>query len=183
MAIMRKLPPLTELRAFEAAARQLSFKRAAAELGVTPTAVSHQIKLLERYCGQQLFRRRPRPLALTSAGQQLFPVVRDGFETFADAFEQALWPPIASYNRLVVHPDHRRRGIAKALDLCCLRAAFEQGASVLLGATGSVASNASRISAMSELGFRTIGKGKLKTSSVFEPTEQPTVLAYFFERT
>ncbi|MCP4737417.1 MAG: LysR family transcriptional regulator, partial [Bosea sp.] len=39
---MRKLPPLTELRAFEAAARQLSFKRAAAELGVTPTAVSHQ---------------------------------------------------------------------------------------------------------------------------------------------
>jgi LysR family glycine cleavage system transcriptional activator len=85
MAIMRKLPPLTELRAFEAAARQLSFKRAAAELGVTPTAVSHQIRLLERYCGNQLFRRRPRPLALTSAGQQLFPVVRDGFEIFAEA--------------------------------------------------------------------------------------------------
>ena len=85
---MRKLPPLTELRAFEAAARQLSFKRAAAELGVTPTAVSHQIKLLERYCGQQLFRRRPRPLALTSAGQQLFPVVRDGLETFAEALDR-----------------------------------------------------------------------------------------------
>lgn len=82
---MRKLPPLTELRAFEAAARQLSFKLAAAELGVTPTAVSHQIKLLERYCGQKLFRRQPRPLALTPAGQQLFPVVRDGFETFAAA--------------------------------------------------------------------------------------------------
>src|SRR6202008_2865809 len=82
---MRKLPPLTELRAFEAAARQLSFKDAAAELGVTPTAVSHQIKLLERYCGQKLFRRRPRPLALTPAGQQLFPVVRDGFEIFAEA--------------------------------------------------------------------------------------------------
>lgn len=82
---MRKLPPLTELRAFEAAARQLSFKHAAAELGVTPTAVSHQIKLLERYCGQPLFRRRPRPLALTPAGQQLFPVIRDGFEVFAEA--------------------------------------------------------------------------------------------------
>ena len=81
---MRRLPPLTELRAFEAAARQLSFKRAAGELGVTPTAVSHQIKLLERYCGQALFRRRPRPLALTPAGQQLFPVVRDGLETFAE---------------------------------------------------------------------------------------------------
>ena len=81
---MRKLPPLTELRAFEAAARHLSFKRAAAELYVTPTAVSHQIKLLERHCGRALFRRRPRPLKLTTAGEQLFPVVRDGFEAFAD---------------------------------------------------------------------------------------------------
>jgi LysR family glycine cleavage system transcriptional activator len=81
---MRKLPPLTELRAFEAAARHLSFKTAAAELHVTPTAISHQIKLLERYCGGPLFRRRPRPLRLTTAGEQLFPVVRDGFETFAD---------------------------------------------------------------------------------------------------
>lgn len=82
---MRKLPPLTELRAFEAAARHLSFKLAAAELGVTPTAISHQLKLLERHCGQPLFRRRPRPLALTRAGQQLFPVVREGFATFAEA--------------------------------------------------------------------------------------------------
>lgn len=79
------LPPLTELRAFEAAARHLSFKKAAAELSVTPTAVSHQIKLLERHCGRLLFRRRPRPLKLTSAGEQLFPAIRDGFESFADA--------------------------------------------------------------------------------------------------
>jgi LysR family glycine cleavage system transcriptional activator len=85
---MRKLPPLTELRAFEAAARHLSFKLAAAELGVTPTAISHQLKLLERHCGQTLFRRRPRPLALTRAGQQLFPVVREGFETFAEALNK-----------------------------------------------------------------------------------------------
>jgi len=82
---MRQLPPLTELRAFEAAARHLSFKMAAAELYVTPTAISHQIKLLERHCGDALFRRRPRPLKLTAAGELLFPVVRDGFETFADA--------------------------------------------------------------------------------------------------
>lgn len=82
---MRKLPPLAELRAFEAAARCLSFKQAAAELGVTPTAVSHQIKLLEAFCGQPLFRRQPRPVALTWAGQQLFPVVRDGFGSFAEA--------------------------------------------------------------------------------------------------
>jgi LysR family transcriptional regulator, glycine cleavage system transcriptional activator len=85
---MRKLPPLAELRAFEAAARCLSFKLAAAELGVTPTAVSHQIKLLESYCGQPLFRRHPRPIALTSTGEQLFPVVRDGFESFTEAINR-----------------------------------------------------------------------------------------------
>ena len=82
---MRKLPRLTELRAFEAAARCRSFKLAAAELGVTPTAVSHQIKLLEAYCGQALFRRQPRPITLTWAGEQLFPVVRDGFGSFVEA--------------------------------------------------------------------------------------------------
>jgi hypothetical protein len=49
---MNRLPPLIELRAFEAAARHVSFKKAAAELGVTPTAISHQIRLLEQYCGR-----------------------------------------------------------------------------------------------------------------------------------
>jgi LysR family transcriptional regulator, glycine cleavage system transcriptional activator len=82
---MNKLPPLIELRAFEAAARHLSFKNAAAELGVTPTAISHQIRLLEHYCGRPLFRRKPRPLSLTEAGARLFPVVRDGLESFASA--------------------------------------------------------------------------------------------------
>lgn len=83
---MDKLPPLIELRAFDAAARHLSFKKAAAELGVTPTAISHQIRLLERYCGRALFRRRPRPLSLTEAGARLFPIIRDGLETFVTAF-------------------------------------------------------------------------------------------------
>ena len=82
---MLRLPPLIGLRAFEAAARHLSFKLAAKELGVTPTAVSHQIRLLEKYCGQRLFRRQPRPLALTSAGEQLFPAIREGFNKFAEA--------------------------------------------------------------------------------------------------
>lgn len=82
---MDKLPPLTELRAFDAAARHLSFKKAAAELGVTPTAISHQIRLLEQYCGRALFRRRPRPLSLTDAGERLFPAIRSGLETFAAA--------------------------------------------------------------------------------------------------
>jgi LysR family glycine cleavage system transcriptional activator len=83
---MRKLPPLATLRAFEAAARHMSFKDAATELCITPTAVSHQIRLLEESCGCKLFRRRPRPLALTSAGERLFPVLRDGLDAFATAF-------------------------------------------------------------------------------------------------
>jgi LysR family transcriptional regulator, glycine cleavage system transcriptional activator len=82
---MHKLPPLVELRAFEAAARHMSFKKAALELCVSPTAISHQIRLLERYCGCALFHRRPRPLALTDAGKRLLPGVRDGLESFAVA--------------------------------------------------------------------------------------------------
>lgn len=82
---MRRLPPLGTLRAFEAAARHLSFKEAAKELGLTPTAISHQIRLLEEYCGETLFRRRPRPLALSDAGARLFPAIRDGFDMFASA--------------------------------------------------------------------------------------------------
>jgi LysR family transcriptional regulator, glycine cleavage system transcriptional activator len=88
---MDRLPPLVELRAFDAAARHLSFKRAAAELGVTPTAVSHQIRLLERYCGRALFRRRPRPLSLTDAGARLFPAIRGGLEAFAGAIAAVKW--------------------------------------------------------------------------------------------
>lgn len=82
---MKSLPPLVEFRAFDAAARHMSFTKAALELGVTPTAISHQVKLLERYCGQALFRRRPRPLTLTDAGAQLFPAIRSGLETFEGA--------------------------------------------------------------------------------------------------
>ncbi len=82
---MRRLPPLGTLRAFEAAARHLSFKQAADELGLTPTAISHQVRLLEEYCGERLFRRRPRPLALSEAGAKLFPAIREGFDGFASA--------------------------------------------------------------------------------------------------
>jgi LysR family glycine cleavage system transcriptional activator len=87
---MRPLPPLGTLRAFEAAARHLSFKKAADELGLTPTAISHQVRLLEEYCGEKLFRRHPRPLALSVAGARLFPAIRDGFEVFATAISSLL---------------------------------------------------------------------------------------------
>src|SRR5437764_1132774 len=76
------LPPSIVARP---APRHLRFKKAAAELGLTPTAISHQIGLLEQYCGRALFRRRPRPLSLTDAGAELFPAIRGGLEGFAAA--------------------------------------------------------------------------------------------------
>ncbi len=85
---MKRLPPLAELRAFEAAARHLSFKAAAEELGVTPTAISHQIRLLEAHSGQSLFKRRPRPLALTPSGALLAPGIGQGLRSFAEAWKQ-----------------------------------------------------------------------------------------------
>ncbi|EKZ99814.1 LysR family transcriptional regulator [Cupriavidus sp. HMR-1] len=82
---MQKLPPLRALQAFEAVARHRSFKAAAAELNVTPTAISHQIRMLEQICGKALLQRRPRPLRLTVAGEGLYPALRSGFALFAEA--------------------------------------------------------------------------------------------------
>ena len=69
MAGPRRLLPLNALRAFEAAARHLSFSRAAEELAVTPAAVSQQIRLLEEHAGGPLFRRQGRGLELTDTGR------------------------------------------------------------------------------------------------------------------
>jgi LysR family transcriptional regulator of beta-lactamase len=72
--------PLNALRAFEAAARHLSFTKAAIELCVSQGAVSHQVKALEERLGVPLFRRLPRGLALTDEGIALIPVVGDSFD-------------------------------------------------------------------------------------------------------
>jgi biotin operon repressor len=82
---MRKLAPLRALHAFEAAARHHSFAATAKELGVTPTAISHQIRQLEEACGIKLFQRRPRPLLLSSAGARLYPALCNGFDALASA--------------------------------------------------------------------------------------------------
>jgi len=82
------LPPLSAIRVFEAAARHLSFTRAAAELGMTQAAVSYQIKLLEERVGGPLFLRRPREVVLTEAGQQLAPRLRDAFDILREAFTE-----------------------------------------------------------------------------------------------
>jgi LysR family glycine cleavage system transcriptional activator len=84
---MRRLPPLAALRAFEAAARHSSFKRAAEELHVTPTAISHQIRQLEQTIGTPLFERRTRQVVLTPEGHVLLPVLTDGFDAFARTIE------------------------------------------------------------------------------------------------
>ena len=74
-----RLPPLNALRVFEAAARHLSFKDAAAELHITQAAVSHQVKSLEEFLGVQLFRRKPRGVELTDAGQVFLDGARSMF--------------------------------------------------------------------------------------------------------
>lgn len=85
-----RLPPLTALRAFEAAARHLSFAKAAEELAVTPAALSFQIKSLETHLGQPVFRRLNRAVELTEAGRALAPGLTDGFATLAAAWRAAL---------------------------------------------------------------------------------------------
>ncbi len=78
--MVRRLPPLNALRAFESAARQLSFTKAAEELFVTQAAISHQVKALEQHLGTKLFRRFNRRLELTEAGQAYLPSLRDAFD-------------------------------------------------------------------------------------------------------
>jgi LysR family transcriptional regulator, glycine cleavage system transcriptional activator len=81
-------PGLRSLRAFDAAARHLSFSKAAAELHVTPAAISHQIKELEDQTGVELFTRTSRSMALTKAGEILFEASQDALETLSRALHR-----------------------------------------------------------------------------------------------
>src|SRR5581483_7998410 len=81
------MPPLSALRAFEAAARHLSLTQAARELHVTAGALSHQIRGLEEFLGVKLFERRVRAIALTAAGRQLYPGLQAGFAQIRGAIE------------------------------------------------------------------------------------------------
>jgi LysR family glycine cleavage system transcriptional activator len=85
--VIYRLPPLNALRVFEAAARHLSFKEAAAELHITQAAVSHQVKSLEEYLGVPLFRRSARGVTLTDAARACLPKLREGFDALAAAVE------------------------------------------------------------------------------------------------
>lgn len=84
MKLSRQIP-LNALRVFESAARQLSFTKAGEELGLTQTAVSYQIKLLEDQIGEPLFLRRPRQVTLTDAGARLAPKMTEAFAIMGEA--------------------------------------------------------------------------------------------------
>ncbi len=86
---MERLPPLTALRAFDAAARHMSFAKAADELNVTPAALSFQIKSLEEHLGHRLFRRLNRAVELTEAGRAMAPGTADAFTTLSAAWRAA----------------------------------------------------------------------------------------------
>jgi LysR family glycine cleavage system transcriptional activator len=97
----RSLPPLNALRAFEAAARELSFKRAAAELHVTEGAISHQVRALEDAVGVKLFVRLHRGLRLSEAGARYAPALQAAFDAL-DAATRALAPKRGGRARLRV---------------------------------------------------------------------------------
>ncbi|MGH8445936.1 MAG: transcriptional regulator GcvA [Solimonas sp.] len=95
-----RLPPLNALRAFEAAARHSSVYKAAQELHVTPAAVSHQIKSLEEHLGVVLFKRLPRRIELTPAGEACLPKLTAAFAQMAEAVAAA--QQLAHAGRLMV---------------------------------------------------------------------------------
>src|SRR4051794_6989934 len=88
--MLRRLPPLNALKAFEAAARHESFTRAAEELCVTQGAVSHQVKGLESELGIKLFNRERQRLIITDAGREYLAVVRDAFDRIAVGTERLI---------------------------------------------------------------------------------------------
>lgn len=85
---MYRLPPFASLRAFESAARHMSFKNAALELGLTPTAISHHIKQLESLGGQALFTRHVRRVELTPQGQAFAEAIGPAMQAMGTAFEE-----------------------------------------------------------------------------------------------
>lgn len=126
-----RLPSLTSLRAFEAAARHMSFAKAADELSVTPAALSYQIKSLEADLGQPLFRRLNRAVELTEAGRALAPGTSSAFDKLAAAWRDvrrmqdsgvltvtagpaftAKWLAPRMYDFAQAHPDIELRFVA-----------------------------------------------------------------------
>lgn len=112
---LNRLPPFAALRAFESAARLGSFRRAADELHVTPSAVSQQVKLLEEYLGVPLFLRLPRALEVTPEGASMLPAVREGFSSFTAAMKSVMRLPHAGPVAVDAPPTFARRWLVPRL--------------------------------------------------------------------
>jgi LysR family transcriptional regulator, glycine cleavage system transcriptional activator len=126
IAMTYLLPPLNALRAFEAAARHLSFKLAAHELHVTPGAVAQQVKGLEAQLGVALFERLYRQLALTSVGQAYLPPLREAFGRIAAATERLTPQHAQATIRLGVHGGYDAASLMRRIE----RFRANQGAGV-----------------------------------------------------
>lgn len=111
----RPLPPLNPLRAFEVAARHSSFTKAADELFVTPSAVSHQVKTLEEHLGMALFIRETKALTLTAAGRAYLPAVQEAFRVLTDATRR-LSAELAQVLRVDIPPTFAVKWLIPRLD-------------------------------------------------------------------
>jgi LysR family transcriptional regulator, glycine cleavage system transcriptional activator len=90
----RRLPPLNPMRSFEAVARHGRIAKAAEELNVTPSAITHQVRVLESYLGVKLFQRDKRRLRLTDAGRHLLPNLGRAFDLMAESAAELLHPTL-----------------------------------------------------------------------------------------
>jgi LysR family glycine cleavage system transcriptional activator len=111
----RRLPSLTGLRAFEAAARYLSFTRAAEALHVSQAAISHQIKSLEGQLGVDLFRRKTRALELTEAGLRLYPMAQQAFDLLEKGVRESRTQPDRQRLTISVLPSFASGWLVKRL--------------------------------------------------------------------
>jgi len=111
----RRLPPLTALKAFEAAARHVSFTRAAAELCVTQGAVSHQVKMLESELGIKLFNRERQRLIITNAGLEYLSVVRDALDRIAMGTERLVQRQSSGVLTVSTSPDFAAKWLVHRL--------------------------------------------------------------------
>ena len=115
VAMLRRLPPLNALKAFEAAARHESFTRAAEELCVTQGAVSHQVKALEAELGLKLFNRERQRLVITEAGRDYLAVVRDALDRIALGTERLMQRQSSGVLTVSTSPDFAAKWLVHRL--------------------------------------------------------------------
>jgi len=113
--MLRRLPPLNALKAFEAAARHESFTRAAEELFVTQGAVSHQVKALELELGIKLFNRERQRLVITDAGREYLTILRDAFDRIAVGTERLLQRQSSGVLTVSTSPDFAAKWLVSRL--------------------------------------------------------------------